>query len=319
MNDLELLSRYGGVEPIDSQLIDATIEAIFDAPEPSAGAHHRFLGSRPRRLTRLVVAGASAAAVAAAALLATGAGGSSSRSPAPQVAQSQTEVLTAQVVNRSLAAVETASGYVERVVQQDSSGTLTSWRGPTQLLNEVPGHSATVWTWAAGVDTVLSVDYRHHTWSKSTFSAPTPLIGPSGTPPPPGVYLFPLKALDGPEPGATTISALFRRPGAEVIGTATIDGISTYALRIPALDAKGKPVIGKGITAWVNTSTYLPVRIAPGMTAGPDPKSTALPAWKEDFTWEPATPQNLAVFNLKPPSGFHQTTNPALQPVPSSH
>jgi hypothetical protein len=316
MNDLELLSRYGGVEPIDSQLIDTTIEAILDAPELRADAQ-RSLGPRPRSLTRLVVASASAAAVAAAALLATGTGGSSSRNTARQVAPSQTEVLTAQVVYRSLAALETASGYVERVVHRDSSGSLTSWRGPTQLLDEVPGQRATLWTWAAGVDTVLSVDYQHHTWSKSTFSAPTPLSGPIGTPPPPGAYLFPLKALNGPEPGATTISALFHQPGAEVIGTATIDGISTYALRIPALDANGKPVIGKGITAWVNTSTYLPVRIALGMTAGPDPKSTALPAGTEDFIWEPATPQNLAVFNLEPPAGFHQTTNPALQPVPS--
>lgn len=63
----------------------------------------------------------------------------------------------------------------------------------------------------------------------------------------------------------------------------------------------------------MNTGTYLPVRIALGMTGGSVPKSGV--AWTEDFTWEPATTQALAVFDIEPPAGFHQTTNPALQPV----
>ncbi len=51
---------------------------------------------------------------------------------------------------------------------------------------------------------------------------------------------------------------------------------------IPALDADGRPIAGKGIPAWVNSGTYLPVRIGLGMIGGPDPKSGSL--WTEDFT-----------------------------------
>jgi hypothetical protein len=92
---------------------------------------------------------------------------------------------------------------------------------------------------------VLTIDYQHHTWSRSAVSAPAPPPGPIGTPPPPGAYLFPAKALTGPEPTATSIVALFRQAGIEMTGTATIDRTSTYELRIPALDPQGQPVTGQ--------------------------------------------------------------------------
>ncbi len=38
MNDLELLSRYRKVEPVDPALIDAAIQAIARAPDGSASA-----------------------------------------------------------------------------------------------------------------------------------------------------------------------------------------------------------------------------------------------------------------------------------------
>jgi hypothetical protein len=105
------------------------------------------------------------------------------------------------------------------------------------------------------------------------------------------------------------------------MGTATVDRTSTYELRIPALDPLGKPVTGKGITAWVDTRTYLPVRIALGIPGGQGPNNGVKGAvpWSEDFRWEPATPQALAVFDLTPPAPFHQIANPALQANPSGH
>jgi hypothetical protein len=304
VNELELLSRYRKVEPVDPALIDATVQAIAQAPDGSAAGRESSSGPR-RRVARLILVSSSvAAAVAATVALVTGAGGSFSPRPAPQVAQGGGAVLTAYVVQHSLAALDSSSGYVERVVQRDSSGTRIFWRGPTQLLDKGPGQTATLWTWAAGVDTVLNIDYEHHTWSKSVISAPSPPPGPIGAPPPPDAYVFPAKALSGPEPSATSIVAMFRQAGIEVIGTAAIDGTPTYELRIPALDPNGKPITGKGITAWVDARTYLPVRLALGMPGG-------VP-WSEDFIWESATPEALAVFDLTPPVPFHQIANPAL-------
>jgi hypothetical protein len=310
MNELELLSRYAAVEPVDPALIDATVEAIVRSPDSLARARHRSSPSRRHRASRLVLVGASAAAaVAAATVVVNGLGGSSAPRPAP-VARSPGNVLTTYVVQHSLAALETTSGYVERVVQHDSHTIHMSWRGPTQLLDEFPGHSATLWTWAApGVDTVLRIDYVHNTWSKSVFPAPQPPPDPIGGPRPPGAYMFSQKTVNGPEAQATSIAALFRQPGLEVVGTATIGGARTYELRIPALGPHGKPVIGKGLTAWVNTRTYLPVRVAEDTPVG-------LPAWTQDFTWEPATPQAIAVFDLTPPAHFRQVNEPTLQPVP---
>jgi hypothetical protein len=311
MDELELLSRYAGVEPVDPALIDATVETIVHSPDSLASARHHSSPPRRRRVSRLVLVSASvAAAVAAAAVAVNGVGGSSLARPAP-VAQSSANVLTSYVVEHSLAALATTSGYVERVVQRDSSGIHMSWRGPTQLLDEFPAQSATLWTWAAGVDTVLRIDYQHHTWSRSAFPAPQPPPGPSGGPPPPGAYVFSEKAVNGPEPGVTSIAALFRQPGLEVIGTATIDGAPTYKLRIPAIGSNGKPVMGKGLTAWVNTRTYLPERIAADSPSG-------LPAWTQDFTWEPGTARALAVFDITPPAHFRQVNDPALTPVPPS-
>ncbi len=326
MNELELLSRYRKVEPIDPALLDATVEAIVHSPDGTASARHRASGPRRGRASRLVLASASVAAtVATAAVILTGAGGSTSPRPAPTLAPAQGAVLTGYVIERSLTALETASGYVERVVRHDGSGIAASWIGPNQLLDEVPGQSATLWTWAAtGVDTVLSIDYQHHTWSKSTIPAPPPASRQITRPPSPLAEVTPPKALNGPEPSATSIAALFRQPGTEVTGTAIIDGTRTYQLQIPALDPNGKPVTGKSITAWVDTSTYLPVRIAQDMPAGLGPNSSAKgtsPAFTptEDFTWEPATRQTLAVFDLKPPATFQQIADPALQPIPPGH
>jgi hypothetical protein len=308
MNELELLSRYGEVDPMDSGLIDAAVDAIVRAPDRTASARHRSSAPRRRRVPRLVLVGASvAAAVAGAAVAVSGVGEPTPR-PAPG-AQSPGNMLTSFVVDHSLAALQTASGYVERVVQHEPTGIHMSWRGPTQLLDESPGQSATLWTWAAGVDTVLNVDYQHHTWSTSVFQAPQPPPGPIGGPPPPGAYVFSEKAVSGPEPGATSIAALFRQPGLRLIGTDSIEGTPTYELQIPALGRNGEPIIGKGLIAWVNTRTYLPARIA-----GDTPPTVA--AWTQDFTWEPATPQVLGVFDLKPPASFHQVANPALRPVP---
>jgi hypothetical protein len=322
VNELELLSRYRQVEQVDPALIEATIQAIAQTPDRIGSARHHSPGPGRRRMARLMLVSASlAAAVAAIVALVTGAGGSPSPGPAPPVAQGSRAVLTAYVVQHSLAALETTGGYVERVVQRDSSGTRTWWRGPTQLLDQGPGQTATLWTWAAGVDTVLNIDYQHHTWSKSAIPAPSPAPGPMGGPPPPGAYLFPAKALSGPEPGASSIVTVFRQAGIEVIGTASVDGISTYQLSIPALDPKGKIITGKGITAWVDVRSYLPVRMTVGMPGvqGPNDVVKETIPWTEDFTWQPATPLVLAVFDLTPPALFRQIANPALQPVPPGH
>jgi hypothetical protein len=263
-----------------------------------------------------------AAAVAAAGIIISGAGGSPSPHPTSPVSPPPENTLTAAVVQRSLAALATTSGYVEHMVQHDPGSVLLSWRGPNQLLDEFPGQSTTLWTWTApGVDTVLSIDYQHHTWSKSTFPAPAPPPAPSADPPAPGAYLFNAKAVSGPEPSATSIASLFHQPGVEVIGSATIDGTTTYELMIPSRKANGQVDGGKSLRAWVDARTYLPVRIAMGLPVGGGPVSDAdatPPAW-QDYTWEPATPQALAVFDVKPPAGFHQAAASAFPSAPTHH
>jgi hypothetical protein len=314
MNELELLSRCREIEPVDAALIDAAIEAIFDCPDHPARVGPRSSGPRRRR-SRLALVGASvAAAVAAAGITISGVGGSPSPHPTSPVSPPPEDTLTAAVVQRSLAALATTNGYVEHVVQHDPGSLMLSWRGPNQLLDEFPGQSTTLWTWTPpGVDTVLSIDYQHHTWSKTEFPAPAPPPAPSAGPPAPGAYLFSAKAVNGPEPSATSIATLFHQPGVEVIGSSTIDGTPTYQLMIPSRKANGEVDGGKSLTAWVDARTYLPVRIAMGLPVGRGPGSdahAAAPAW-QDFSWEPATPQALAVFDVKPPTGFHQAAAPA--------
>jgi hypothetical protein len=61
----------------------------------------------------------------------------------------------------------------------------------------------------------------------------------------------------------------------------------------------GPKPTGRGIAIdiWVDAATYLPVRIA---VVSPDISVTSR------YTWLPRTPQNLAPFDLKPPTGFTQ-------------
>lgn len=317
MNELELLSRYREVEPIDPTLVDATIQAILDVPDRNGTSLGHSFAPRRRPLRRMVLAGASVAAAVTAVAIG-GLAGSASHHPAPKVAGMHGAELATYVVHHSLAALETASGYLEQVVDRDPRGIVTTWRGPHQFLVEVPGKNAMLETWAPdGSSTVLSIDYQHQTWYRSSFPAPPP---PIGSPPPTLLNVSPVDAFNGAEPSASTIAAWFRQPGTQLVGTATINGTLAYELRIPALDANGKPVSGEIITAWVAANTYLPVRMVREMPAGQGVDNGArvtIPAFKatEDFTWEPANTQAIAVFDLKPPAGFQQITDPALQPV----
>lgn len=319
MNELELLSRYRQVEPVDPTLIDATIEAVLDLPDGNGDDRPLLPGGGRRPWRRVVLAGVSVAAAAAVtAVAASGLTGSAPRRPAPEVPGMRGTELAVYVVHRSLAALETASGYVEQVVDHDPRGTVTTWRGPNQFLAENPGKIASLETWASdGSSTVLSVDYQHHTWYKAHFSPPPP---PIGSPPPTLLNVSPVDAFNGAEPSAATIVGWFRQPGTQLIGTATIDGTPVYQMRIPAPDVNGNPVSGESITAWVDVTTYLPVRVVREMPAGQGMDHgvrVTIPAFTatEDFTWQPASPQSLAVFDLVPPAGFRQVVDPALQPI----
>ena len=187
MNELELLSRYRRVEPMDSALIDATLQAILHSPDTTGRRRQRPSGPRRRRVARLILAGASvAAAVAAAAGLVAGTGGSSSPDPAPQVTPAGGGVLTASVVRHSLAALETSSGYVERVVQRDSSGTphLVERADPAPQRGSRPDRNP--------VDLGRRRGHRvEHRLPGTTpgpgrpSPAPAPPPGPIGAPPPP--------------------------------------------------------------------------------------------------------------------------------------
>lgn len=322
MNELELLSRYRHSEPVDEAVIASAVDAVLRAPDRHTGAARRRTRTRIRRAA---LASGSLVATAAAVI----AGVSLNASPnhhhgaaAPTPSGLQGASLAAYVTHQTAAALDAATGYVQHTIQNDPRGTTLSWRGPNAFLDENPGRIASVITWAAdGSSTVVYVDYQHRTWYRDTMPPPPTSLSS----PPAPVQSSPFDPVNNGEPTAASIAAWFRQPGAELIGTATIDGVSTYQLQMPSpLDPNGKPMPSIKVTAWVDASTYMPVRTVtqrPAAEGTDNGTRVTIPAATitDDFTWQPATPAALAVFDLTPPAGFEHVPDPALQPIPAGH
>ena len=322
MNELELLSRYRHSEPVDEAVIASAVDALLAAPDRHTRTVQRRTGARIRRAAWASVSlvAAAGAAVAGVALDASPTNHHAATAPPPSGLHGAS--LAAYVTDQTVAALDAATGYVQHTIQHDPRGTTLSWRGPNAVLDENPGRVASLITWAAdGSSTILYVDYQHRTWYRDTM--PTPPTSLSSPPAP--VKSSPFDPVNNGEPTAASIAAWFHQPGTKLLGTTTIDGVSTYQLQMPPpLDPNGKPMPSIKVTAWVDATTYMPVRIVtqrPAAEGTDNGTRVAIPATTitDDFNWQPATPAALAVFDLTPPAGFERAPDPALQPIPAGH
>lgn len=310
MNEMDVLARHGHVEPVDDTVLAAAVEAVLTAPPD----RHRDRPG-PRRHARRAVASAAAATAVVAAVTASTSG--HARGPRLAPTGRGGASLVAFVTSRSIRALGAVTGYVEKAAQQDPGGASESWRTRNRFLDELPGRSAELITsHPDGSTTVLNIDYQHHTWYQDTTPPPA-----TGSPAPTPANRTPLDYSSG-QPSATAIADWFHQTGIKLQGTATIDGTPTFELSVPAIDPNGDPIAGETVTAWVDRSTYLPVRIArhtPSATGTDNGARVTVPAATAitDFSWEPATTENVTVFELTPPAGYQQIPDPALHPIPT--
>jgi hypothetical protein len=97
---------------------------------------------------------------------------------------------------------------------------------------------------------------------------------------------------------ATTLRTAVSCGSLSVAGHQAVDGTDTIELK----SRSDSPI---SETIWVNPSTYLPVRAVVGSGYSPSVQQTA------DFTWLPATAQNLAKLTVPVPAGFRRVSLPA--------
>jgi hypothetical protein len=83
-----------------------------------------------------------------------------------------------------------------------------------------------------------------------------------------------------------------------VAGRQTVDGTETIKLT-------SRPTSLISETIWVDPSSYLPVRVTVGSVAGYSPTQQTA-----DFTWLPATAQNVAKLTVPVPAGFRKVSLP---------
>jgi hypothetical protein len=153
MNELELLSRYRQVEPVDPMLIDAAAEAILDSPDRKRNSRRHRSGPQRRRM---MLAGASLAAAAVVAGLVTAADSGHQNGTRPAVAGGPTYITA-----RLMVALNSASGDVLVVTSHASAaaGTDTAKLDPGDRL-ELCDWSQ--WLWPAVPRNGDTVHLRWH-------------------------------------------------------------------------------------------------------------------------------------------------------------
>jgi hypothetical protein len=294
MDVFEMLGEFRDVEPVDEAVVAAAIgeiRAVADTRSKPSVEDHRTFGHSKRRShhRRTLIAATTLAAAIAAAAVSLSATDNRAR---PSQVGPPDAALSAVVVRQAVTALDEANGYIRIVRQDDPRGKSISWLAPNAFLVEHLGRNADLATWSANESVGTFINYVDHTWYQAVLPA-VPVI---------------------PEPSAASIAASFRQPGPTLVGTAVVDGQLTYELDMPPLARGGGA--SSVVRAWVSTQTYLPVRTQSRDRSFPAtmpvgsttivPPSTVI----DDYTWEPATPANLAVFKLQPPEGFRRIPSP---------
>lgn len=249
-------------------------------------ALHRRRARRARAAAALAALPVAGAAVAAAVLF-----------PGPAAPAAPRTQDAAYVVSRVTQALGAVPGGTVLSVQSTSeppSSVIDIWASGPDMRIKISAAGKLVsdaGTVAAGAATkTVFVDYRDKTWWRS--SAATAGDGSSGAASAKSVCDSPDGAAVDPGRMAADLRAWVSCGALKAAGTATMGGVTVIGLTSAAR-------YGTTFTWYVNSSTYLPVRMT---TAGQGSSRS-----QEDFQWLPPTAANLAELDLPAaPRGFTQ-------------
>jgi hypothetical protein len=270
-----------------TDLLRAGMERV-PASVPPGLARHAYQRYRKRRARTRAAAVAGMAAVAGAVVIGLAA------APGPAGPRPQT---AAYVVSRVARALDAApSNYVMFDRLAGMNIRLDSWAsaGRSRFKQFTSAGQLVVdegFTFAT--DTVVSVDYQKKTWFRSVL----PNYGGSSLAPSPSCEFGGMMVVVFPQPRA--MAAQLRAwvaCGLLKIGrSSVVDGVE--AVELVAASSSGT------MTYWVDTSSYLPVRLT---MSGSEPGSST----RQDLRWLPPTPANLSQLTVHIPAGFIQVPPP---------
>jgi hypothetical protein len=214
-----------------------------------------------------------------------GAGDDRSANGAPSI------LTVAYVVDRAQQALDaTADSVVHTVTTVDDGTAIDSWSdlaGPVGVSTvRIAGQLA--WATRTSVEgdriTLLSVDYRRHTWQRDTLPREAKM--------PAGAYGVPYGDRD-------VIRENLASGQLELVGTEQVAGHTAEHLRL-VLPTDEQALAGMDL--WVDSTTYAPVQLT-----GHKGKVT----FTVKYDWLPRTPENLARLTLAPPADFTEGAAPA--------
>jgi len=270
-----------------TDLLRAGMERV-PASVPPGLARHAYQRYRKRRTRTRAAAVAGMAAIAGAVVVVLAA------EPGPAGPRTQT---AAYVVSRVARALDAApSNYVMFDRLAGLNIRLDSWASADRSRFEQftsAGQLVVDQGFTFATDTVVSVDYQKKTWFRSVF----PNYGGSSLAPSPSCAFGGMMVVVFPQPRA--MAAQLRAwvaCGLLKIGrSSVVDGVE--AVELVAASGSGT------MTYWVDTSSYLPVRLT---TSGSEPGSST----RQDLRWLPPTPANLSQLTVRIPAGFIQVPPP---------
>jgi hypothetical protein len=258
-------------------------------PEVAGTAYHRY--RRRRTAARAIAAACTAAAITGAVLVV---GLPRPAGPAP--------VTTAYVVDRVTEALDGLSPDTIMFDRRtyDPASTLNApqdfWAASGRSRAELFTPSGKI---VMDQQTVLShgnlmlvlVNYQQKAWSRwvTTFPGVRP---PTHPPVSPSCSNVKINVIIGSAPAmAADIRSALSCGKLTIAGTGSVDGVR--AIKLTGTEG------GIAETFWVNTSTYLPVRLTTVRRIGP-------PVMQDDFQWLPPTAANQALLIAPIPPGFTQ-------------
>jgi hypothetical protein len=288
---------------IETELRATFADSVGDIPDDVAGRVAR-VDYQPRTRRRVATAGplALVAVLGAGGAYAIASPGSSTHhSPTGRGANSAPQLtLSAKV----MAAVTDASKDIAHVrITTPQGGVGEDWTTPDGSVLRVTGTLADgsrvtdeTYVTKGDTQTATEVNYAKHTWSRTSYPAPTPpancvqpqcLDAANGGFPPGG------KGLGGAPLSTAAVQWLLTKGDFTAeSGTETVNGVTTKKISSTTASIT--------CTMWIDQATNLPVRV---IYAEADQSA---PVISTDVSWEPPTAANLATLQVVVPDGFTQ-------------